>query len=83
MTAPYGSLLKARDLLRCVPVVSHVRAIRSLRWNYRWRGVWIWLRSPRVRLPGRGIEGRGWWLWLRHPVLVGDWGHAMAEGVIF
>lgn len=26
-----------------------LKAIRSLRWNYRWRGVWVWLKGRAVR----------------------------------
>lgn len=58
-----------------------VHAIRALRWNYRWRGVWCWLRSRRVVIPGRPpLIGRGWWLVLRHPSRVVALQDALASG---
>lgn len=58
-----------------------VHAIRALRWNYRWRGVWIYLRARNVILWRAGIKGRGWWLVLRYPSFVVAHQLALAEGV--
>lgn len=29
-------------------MILHIRALRSLRWNYTWRGVYVWLRGMRL-----------------------------------
>lgn len=52
------------------------RAIRALRWNYRWRGVWIWLKGRK-----RSTGLRGWQMVLRDPRGVIDQQRAAAEGV--
>lgn len=60
-------------------VAARVRAVKALRMNYRWRGVWVWLRAD-VSVPGTPFRGRGWKLVLRHPERVIDMQHALAEG---
>lgn len=63
-------------------MTTPVHAIRSLRWNYTWRGVWVYLRARNVNLWRARLKGRGWWLVLRYPALVVAQQMALAEGVI-
>jgi len=59
-------------------MTSPIGAIYALRWNYRWSGVWIYLRANHRR-PCRG--GPGWWLVIRYPSFVVAQQLALAEGV--
>lgn len=63
-------------------MTTPIHAIRALRWNYRWSGVWMVLSARKITVPGHGVYGPGWWLVLRHPGLVADWQHAVAEGAV-
>lgn len=62
-------------------MTTPVHAIRALRWNYRWSGVWVYLRAWNPNLRRAGFDGRGWWLVLRHPRYVVGEQMALAEGV--
>lgn len=61
-------------------IITPLHAIRALRWNYRWRGVWVWLRARSLSIPGHP-ERPGWWLVLAHPRRVWSYQMAIAEGV--
>jgi hypothetical protein len=67
----FGAYHGARSL------TLRLQALRSLRWNYRWRGVWAWLKGRHVLADGR----RGWQMVLREPQRVIDWQAAIADGV--
>lgn len=56
--------------------MRQLAAIRALRLNYRWRGVYRWLRGRHRR---SGL--RGWQRVLRDPESVIREQHANAEGV--
>jgi hypothetical protein len=56
--------------------VKRLHAIRALHLNYRWRGVWRWLKG-RQRSTGQ----RGWVRVLRDPDGVIAEQQALAEGV--
>lgn len=58
-------------------MATPIDAVRALRWNYRWRGVWRWCRS---RIPAHG-DRFGWWMVLAHPSQVVASQRALAEGV--
>ena len=62
-------------------MTTPIHAIRALRWNYRWSGVWVYLRAKNVRQWDDDIRGRGWWQVLRHPSAVVAQQMAIAEGV--
>lgn len=53
-----------------------LKALRSLRWNYRWRGVWQWLIGRHYVADG---NPRGWKLVLTDPQRVINWQTAAAE----
>jgi hypothetical protein len=68
--------------------VKRIRAIKAIKQNYRWRGVWVVLRAPvpeYVRLnfvdfplsPG----ARTWLIVILFPDVVIGWQGALAEGV--
>jgi hypothetical protein len=52
-----------------------IEAVRALRLNYRWRGVYIWLKGRKRR---SGL--RGWQEILREPERVIQEQHAFADG---
>ncbi|MCA1571979.1 MAG: hypothetical protein LC798_17040 [Chloroflexi bacterium] len=64
-------------------MTTPVHAVIALRWNYRWSGVWVWLKARRIQIPGHSVMGPGWWLVLRRPRLVVAYQLALAEGVIW
>lgn len=64
--------------------MKQIGAIRALRWNYRWSGVWVWLKA-RHRLTSshlREVYLRGWVLVLVCPTAVRNSQHALAEGIV-
>lgn len=66
------------------PLLNHARAIRALHLNYRWSGIWIWLRCSDVRIPGAPPRrGPGWALLLCCPFDVWTYQEAVADGVFF
>jgi hypothetical protein len=69
-------------------IADVLRALRSLRLNYRWRGVWVWLRAEisAVHAVGAyldpcGARHRGWWWVVHEPKRVRAYQLALAEGV--
>lgn len=58
------------------PTYSRYRAVRSLRMNYTWKGVWLWLKGRKRSTGKRGIT-----MVLRHPDKVIAQSEATAEGV--
>jgi hypothetical protein len=63
--------------------VKRLRALRALRWNYRWRGVLVWLRARHQYEDGcaHWTIASGWWWLLHRPDLVYGEQLAIAEGV--
>jgi hypothetical protein len=70
-----GTGMRRSELQRKTPL-KRIDAIRALRLNYRWRGVWIWLRGRNQRYGGR----RGWRVLLTDPERVIRDQDAIAEG---
>lgn len=63
------------DLRKWLPGYRQYDAIRALRLNYRWAGVWVYLKG-RQRSTGK----RGWRMVLFHPTEVAQRMHAFADG---
>jgi hypothetical protein len=63
--------------------MRQIKAIRALRMNYRWRGVYMWLKDRYTYTDGLGnySQLRGWQLILWHADDIRAEQEAIAEGV--
>jgi hypothetical protein len=52
---PLSPVLLVLCAVWLIPVARRVAAIRSLRRNYTWKGVWIWLKGRKRSTGRRGI----------------------------